>query len=504
MAWTTEELSESKPLPLLKLEKDKPVRIRILAPQIAPAISADSIYAKGTWDKAKHFPPDEVKLVIGARPVDCIGIRNACIFHEGLLSWDTTYDNLINVVVYEGVSPREKTFTDSFILGLNMKLSLWKNMGEQLALLGFEKNQLWAVDWIIVKTGDGQYNTKYNCTAIPDTLEPEIDLVQFPAQEEYADIEVPAIIDFRKFYPNVLTTPQQQEEWYNNAQAKAAQKSPQEYAAAAQQSTVAHAVMPALNSGQQLMGIPPAMRNVTQVPAPQQITMQSGGEAPKRRGRPPGSTNNTKIPVAQLNPVITQMPQMVTVAQLRTGTIPPAIAPVAPPVIKTIDPSQAYNDACLLVDPWGQTLKDSQYIEFIVNADAAQQQEYVLTPEIVAAAKLVKAGPPIPPAETAVQIVKPSLPKLPGQGLITPVVTSVAPAGEVSELDNLRGQLTKQLMSLPVFKNPANIMQFLKLFFPDGTIRTVRQITDTNALNQILEYTVQGNEAVAQLLGLPA
>jgi hypothetical protein len=57
-------------------------------------------------------------------------------------------------------------------------------------------------------------------------------------------------------------------------------------------------------------------------------------------------------------------------------------------------------------------------------------------------------------------------------------------------------------MSLPVFKNPANIMQFLKLFFPEGDIRTVRQITEVDTITQIIEFAEQGNEAVAEAIGV--
>ncbi len=474
MAWTVDELSESKPLPLLKLEKDQPVRLRILAPQNAPAIPLDSLYANGTWDKSKHFPPDDVKAVIGARPVDCIGIRNGCIFHEGLLSWDTSYDNLINVVVYGGVSAKDKTYTESFILGLNMKLSLWKNMGEQLGLLGFEKNQLWAVDWIIVKTGEGQFNTKYNCTAISAVLDEEINLLEFPAQAEYGDNELPMIIDFRKFSPNPLTTPQQQEEWYNNSQAKAALK-----AASDSIGTTQHALpTPQARVMSLPAGIPPTLRNVTQsAPAPvQQITMSSGTEA-KKRGRPAKNA----LPVGELNPTITAMAPV---------KLPPAIGklPVAP-VAKV---ESAYEVACAVLDPWGNTLKDSEHLDFIATATPEQQAEYGLSLEVVAAAVTVKAGPAVAPV-----VVKPSLPKLPGQA-----VAAVVESACIVDLETPRASLTKILMSLPVFKNPANIMQFLKLFFPDGTIRTVRQITDVDALLQIIEFAGQGNDAIAEAIGV--
>lgn len=495
MAWTVEELSESKPLPLLKLEKDKPVRLRILSPQIASAIPVDSYYANGTWDKAKHFPPDDVKSVIGARPVDCIGIRHGCIFHEGLLAWDTTYDNLINVVVYDGVDARAKTYTESFILGLNMKLSLWKNMGEQLGLLGYEKNQLWAVDWIIVRTGDGQYNTKYNCTAIPDTLDQEIDLLEFPAIEEYNDSSLPMLIDFRKFYPNPLTLPSQQEEWYNNAQAKAMLKAASDgvpsggNSAPRASAQVVHAVLPA---APQLPGVPVGMRNVTaSVPpvAVSQITMQST-ETVKKRGRPAGTTKNTQIPVAQLNPTITQAPRIMSMSEVgKPPTIGKIVVPAAP---SQLNLRAVYDAACLIVDPWGSPLSSSQYIEFIVNATAEQQEEYTLTSEVIAAAKLVQAGPPVSAP------VVPQLPKLPGQAItVSPVVQQ-----DSSEVDDLRGKLTRNLMSLSVFKNPTNIMSFLKIFFPEGNIRTVRQITSVEMLQQILEHTEQGNEAIAQMLGI--
>ncbi len=486
MAWTVEELSESKPFPLLKLEKDQPVRLRILAPQNAPAITLDSIYANGTWDKSKHFPPDDVKAVIGARPVDCIGIRHGCIFHEGLLTWDTSYDNLINVVVYQGVNAKEKTYTESFILGLNMKLSLWKNMGEQLGLLGFEKNQLWAVDWIIVKTGEGQYNTKYNCTAISDPLDQEINLLEFPAQADYGDSELPMIIDFRTFYPNPLTTPQQQEEWYNNAQIKASLKAASEVVGSQ------HAALPNPKVMQLPAGLPPTLRNVTQTasvnapPPVQQITMQSGTEA-KKRGRPAGSTKNTMIPVAQLNPTITQAPQIMPLSAIKA---PPTIGKITVPA--PLKHTSAYEVACAILDPWGNALKDSEHLEFIAIATPDQQAEYGLSPEVVAAAVTVKAGPVAAPV-----VVKPSLPKLPGQSTPVAVVST-----EVNDLDTHRASLTKILMSLPVFKNPANIMQFLKLFFPEGNIRTVRQITEVDALTQIIEFASQGNEAVAAAIGV--
>jgi hypothetical protein len=489
MAWTVEELSESKPLPLLKLEKDVPVRIRILAPQIAPAILADSIYANGTWDKAKHFPPDDVAAVIGKRPCDCIGIRNACIFHESLLAWDTTYENFINVVVYQGINAKEKTYAESFILGLNMKLSLWKNMGEQLSLLGYEKNQLWAVDWMIIKTGEGQYNTKYNCTAISDVLEAEINLEEFPAQAEYGDNESPMLIDFRKFYPNPLTTPQQQEEWYNNSQAKAALKSasdnvgqhvPNPRVQAIAAPTVALQAPPTL----------PGIRNVTPVATAvpvKQITMQSGNE-PKKRGRPAGSGKNTTIPVAELNPEITKVPAI--------GQLP---APPAP--VKTVS---AYETASKVLDPWGVEMLNSEYLQFIVDAEEDQYAGYNLTPEIVTAATLVLAGPPVEPV--VVKPILPGLPKLPGQGAVVvaaPVVEHhPITTADVSTVDLHRATLTKLLMSLPVFKNPANIMQFLKLFFPDGTVRTVRQINDVDSLTQIIAFAEQGNDAVAQAIGV--
>ncbi|SRR6266567_1453858 len=492
MAWTVEELSESKPLPLLKLEKDHPVRIRILSPQVAAAIPADSLYAKGTWDKSKHFPPDDVKAVIGARPVDCIGIRNGCIFHEGLLSWDTTYDNLINVVVYDGVNAKEKTYTESFILGFNMRLSLWKSMGEQLSMLGLEKNQLWAIDWIIVKTGEGQFNTKYNCTAISDTLDQEINLLEFPAQEEYGDTDLPMLVDFRKFYLNPLTTPQQQEEWYNSAQTKAALKSASENVGTHNTALPQSKVM-SLPTSAGLPSVPPGLRNVTPVavPAVQQITMQSGE---KKRGRPPKNA----IPVEELHSTITQAPVIIPMSGLKVSPTIGKINQMPVPVVKP-NVRVAYDAACALVDPWGVDLLHSEYLQFIAEATTEQLGEYSLTAELVAGAQLVLAGPPV---EAIVKPVLPGLPKLPGQVMPTPTAVVVPVGSAVSDLDASRAELTKILMSLPVFKSPANIMQFLKLFFPDGTIRTVRQINDVEHLKQIIEFASQGNDAVTQAIGL--
>jgi len=236
-------------------------------------------------------------------------------------------------------------------------------------------------------------------------------------------------------------------------------------------------------------GLPPTLRNVTQsVPAPvQQITMASGTEA-KKRGRPAGSTKNTMIPIAELNPTITQAPQIMSVSALKA---PPSIGklPVAPAPVK-----DAYTTASAVLDPWGTPLATSEHLEFILSATDEQQVEYGLSSELIAAAVVVKAGPVVAPT-----VVKPSLPKLPGQGVIAP---AVAVQSEVSDLDTHRATLTKLLISLPVFKNPANIMQFLKLFFPEGNIRTVRQITEVGALTQIIEFVNQGNEAVATAIGV--
>lgn len=477
--WKTEEImAQKEERPILAMEANMFYRIRLLGPascsQILGTKFANEIYSE--WI---HNLPDALKEATKTFTTNCIGVKNGCLFCDGVLGWDKPRNNtLFNVVVYEGVDARANTFTDRYVIGFNLKWSLWNSMKEQVKSIGY--NEIDEVDWIVSKTGTKITDIKYHCTAVYQCLEADVDLNGFPVQDGYADDDFPMLVDFNKFNPNKLLTPQHQEEWYNKLQLKVAVNEEGAFQNAQQKP-------PQMQLPTGIQGLPASS---IRTPA-QQITMENAQEG-KRRGRPP---KNSVVPQVNIG-VIT--------GQSNLPGIPKNITPVADP----------YSASCATLDPWGTALKTTEHLDFILEATPEQMTEYSITQSMRIAAGIVKAGPQKPAVPTLPSLLKlPGLPQMPKAGVVItaqtgvtaqtlPLVQTATPAAS-GDLTGVRNELSQLMNALPVLKSFANRTGFFKTLVGPG-VMTVNQISDLEQLNGLIELCNQGNDYVAQAIGVPA
>lgn len=434
----------SESLPILKIDKN--VRFRFVGPSLVPEIADNKKYADGPLQSWTHWAPDELaEKCGGARSIRCIDVRNGCLFHTEPLKWRSGKNNNVNVVVYEDVDVKKKTYGSRKIVVFQGGVQVFGTIREQAASIGVSPDQ---VDWVLSKTGKG-LQTTYTAVPITDVLDKTFDIMEFDEQPNYADDDVPQLVDFTKFDSFKEMTPDDQRAWYENLM-KANEKPPEEGDAPAA-------------AGTEPPG-PPAGAPGTQAATPP----ANGTKISLPGKRPPGRPSNAE--------------------KAATTAAAPPKAP-APPKPAGPSPEQiAYQNACTVADTTGVSMKDSEFLDFITEQDGPNE-EYGVTQEMIDAAKLVKAGPPAPPAAAAP-------PKAPAPPKPAPAAAPEPEAGtDVTELTSKLLQLTK---SSPVLKDFKKMRKFLDKC-ANGA-KAVGKIEDPELLLELIALCEAGDEAIEEQL----
>lgn len=433
------------------------MRIRFLGATSAPQLEGTK-YGKGPLQRFVHWPPDDLKELIGNRATLCLGARKGCIFHQEPLKWNTNKSNYINVVVYEGVNKAGTQYKERKIIMFDCKSTLGDHIKAQCLSLQINPEER---DWVLMRSGSGKNDTSYTATMMPSCIDGEtIDLTEFPDQDLCADDEITAVIDPDKYNADSPMTPEAQTAWYEQLVSDQEELNNWGDDATAKPKAGTTQRKPPTAPA----GAPTAAAGKPATANGQQITLPGAKRGP---GRPPGSGVKAAPPAA-----------------------PKAAGKAAPPPAPKPAGPSPYDLACKVLDPWGKPMKSSEGLEWLASLEpdfleSAENAEYAVTQEQIDAAKLVLAGPK--------KAGPPAAPKAAAQ-----TEPEEATEGGDDDLPGLQARLLQLTKSVPTLANFKTMRTFLKELGDGAT--AVSKITDTARLQALIALCEEGDESVAAAL----